>query len=260
MVIHAAAAVDDRGESQFQINVDGTRLIARACREHGVQRLVHISSVAAIGIPPYGTIADELFPFNLANSGLTYHLSKKRAEEAVFEEIGRGLDAVIVNPAYVFGRHGSSFRGSGLIQKARRRRAVPYLSGGVCIVHVSDVVAGVIAALHHGNTGERYILGGDNLTYKDLARQSASAFGLRPWLLPLRPVVTGAAATLFEAWGKIRSQPPRFTYALHRWGRWNLYYSSAKARRLLGYQSRPFSSILRECIEFGGPNPCVDNR
>ena len=254
VVIHAAAKTGEDDEFSNRINSEGTRCVARTCREQGVKRLVHVSSVAAIGIPPRGTIADEQFPFNLENSNLRYHISKRRAEDAVLDEVARGLDAVIVNPAFIFGPHGNSFRGGDLIYKVRDRRVVPYFLGGLCVVHVDDVVAGIIAALHDGNPGERYILGGENLTYKELLQQSAAAFGLRRHFLPLWPGATGAAAVVMEMWAKLRHQRPRISFALHRWATRMIFYSSAKAQCRLGYQSRPFSAILQECIEHAAPN------
>jgi dihydroflavonol-4-reductase len=254
VVIHAAAKTGGDGEFSNRVNSEGTRCVVRTCREHGVKRFVHVSSVAAIGIPPRGTIADEQFPFNLENSNLHYHISKKRAEEAVLDEVASGLDAVIVNPAFVFGPYGNSFRGGYLIDKVRQGHIVPYFMGGLCVVHVNDVVEGIIAALLHGNTGERYILGGENLTYKELVQQSAAAFGLRRHFLPLWPSVTGAAAVIMEAWGKLRHQRPRISFALHRWATWMIFYSSAKGQRRLGYQSRPFSAILQECVKYAAPH------
>ena len=243
-VIHAAAEIRyaaDQGLQQ-RTNVDGTRALAGACREHRVGRLVHVSSVAAIGIPSRGVIADETFPFNLEGSGLDYHLSKKRAEESVLEEFRRGLPVVIVNPGSIFGPHGRSFRGGDMIYKVRRSTAVPYFVGGICAVHVGDVVAGILSALERGEAGERYILGGENLTYKDLAQRSAAGFGLRRHFLPVLPVITTAAHLLV----------PGFSYARHFTGSRLQFYSSAKAQHRFGYRPRPFAAILDECLRFRG--------
>jgi dihydroflavonol-4-reductase len=242
-VIHAAANIRyaTSAAALERTNTEGTRALAQACRESGVRRLVHVSSVSAIGIPPKGCVADERFAFNLENSGLAYHLSKKRAEEAVFDEVGRGLDAVIVNPASLFGPHGRNYRGGEMIRKVLGSPLVPYFRGGICVAHADDVAAGIVAALERGRRGERYILGGENITYREIARRSAAALGVKPLLLPLFPLVTRAAMVL---------QPARFTYATHYTSSRFQFYSSEQARRSLGYRPRSFDEILQENLAF----------
>jgi dihydroflavonol-4-reductase len=251
-VIHAAAIIGDAaGQRLYNTNVDGTRLMARICREQKVRRLVHVSSVSAIGIPPAGVVADERFPFNLENSGLNYHLSKKRAEEAVLEEAERGLEVVIVNPSWIFGLHGKRFRGSDEVYKVCRSPLMPYFPGGLCIVHVDDVVAGIVSALHRGKTGNRYILGGENLTYREFARRCASTLGLKRYPVPVWPVVTRVAMRLL---------PKRFPAGYRYISEGSQCYSSEKAKSALGYQWRPFESILTECVSFRKrPQPALNS-
>src|SRR5437868_10646118 len=145
-VIHAAADLNywrQDPDRQMNVNVEGTRNIAQACRLAGVARLLHVSSVAAIGIPTSPeSPANEDFSYNLADPGLIYHHSKRRAEDVIASEVGLGLDAVIVNPASIT----SSDRLSALIQSVRRSPIVPCFSGGNCVAHVLDVVEGVVAA------------------------------------------------------------------------------------------------------------------
>ena len=247
-VIHSAADIRYASTPRdlYRTNFEGTRSLARACREQGVERLVHVSSTAAIGIPPAGTVANEEFSFNLENSGLDYHLSKKRAEEAVLEEGVRGLNVVVVNPASGFGPHGKFFRGGEMVYKVRRAAIVPYFLGGICAVHVEDAATGIIAALQRGKPGERYILGGENLTFKDIVVRSAAAFGLNRWPVPLGPAVTRAGMLLY---------PARFSFATHYTASRLQFYDSGKAARALGYHPRPFSDILSECIAFSRRGP-----
>jgi dihydroflavonol-4-reductase len=241
VVVHVAANIRYAASvSELErVNVEGTRTVVRACRAQGIKRLVHVSSMSAIGIPPRGVIADERFPFNLESSGLAYNISKRRAEEAVLEEAARGLDAVVVNPTSIFGVHGQTFRGAEMILKVRQSVIVPYFGGGLCTVHIDDVVAGVMAALNRGRAGERYILGGENVTYEEVARRSALAMGLRRLFVPVWPVVTAAATRL-----------SRFPYATHYTGGRLQFYSSAKAGQALGYTPRSFAAILQECLAF----------
>jgi dihydroflavonol-4-reductase len=254
-VVHAAANLADWGRTgglQMKVNVDGTRLIAQVCRTLGVKRLLHVSSVAAIGIPNDAMHpANEDFPFNLEDSGLTYHCSKRRAEEAVMAEVARGLDAVIVNPASVKGPHGSQYRGAEILRTVSRARIVPYFTGGICVVHVHDVVEGILAALERGVSGQRYILGGENLTFRALAERAARVIGVQRRFIPFPPTLTRVAWLTLEPWARMRNRRPWITYAVHHCASRPQFYDSSKARATLQYAPRSFDAILDECIGLG---------
>ncbi|HLH72105.1 MAG TPA: NAD-dependent epimerase/dehydratase family protein [Chloroflexota bacterium] len=253
-VIHAAGNLTYwRGvrAAQTRVNVDGTCNVARACREAGVSRLVHVSSVAAIGIPGRGQgPADERFSFNLGSTGLNYHVSKALAEQAVRQEIDRGLDAVIVNPGSIFGPFRGHYRGGEMIAKVRGRRVVPSFVGGISVVHVEDVVDGIARVLEHGRRGERYILGGENLSYRQIVEIAAQQLGEHPIMVPFWPIATGVMAALFEPLGALTGRRPRMTFDVHYCSQRNQFYRSDKARTELGYRARPFASIVREYIEW----------
>jgi dihydroflavonol-4-reductase len=252
-VVHAAANIsywNAERTRQQAVNVDGTRHMASGCRRHGVQRFVHVSSVAAIGIPTDANRpANEGFAFNLEHSRLAYHVSKWQAEQEVAAEVRRGLNATIVNPASVFGPHGRGYRGGEIMGKVLRGGfIVPYFTGGICAVHVQDVVEGIMAALERGQTGQRYILGGENLTYRALAERTVERMHLRRHLVPLPAAVTGLAALLLEPIGRLRQQRPEVTFTTHYLARRFQYYDSSKARVTLGYQPRGFDSIRDEYL------------
>lgn len=254
-VVHAAADLSYWGPQEatlMRVNVEGTRHVAQACLAEGVQRLLFVSSVAAIGIPTdKGRPADEDFPSNLKGLRLPYALSKKRGEEAIAEEIARGLDAVTVNPALIVGLYGDDYRGAEMMRKVRHRSIVPYFSGGICIVHVEDVVAGILAALEKGRTGHRYILGGENVTYKRIVQRTAEVMGLERRFVPVPPIVTGILAIAQAPVGWLRRHPPRFTRELHYLANRHRFYDSTKARESLGYRPRDFNAILNECLRLG---------
>jgi dihydroflavonol-4-reductase len=248
-VIHAAANMNYwRGEEekQMKVNAEGTRNVAVAAREAGVARLLHVSSVAAVGLPvdPQRP-ADEDFHFNLADSGLSYHISKRQAEDNVLAEVARGLDAVIVNPASIQGRK----RTAGLLQSVRSRPVVPCFSGGNCIVDVKDVVEGIVAALRRGEKGQRYILGGENLTFRMLSEKAAKALNLKRRFVTIPRVVTGLSAAILEPWARIRNKPPKMTYMIHYCANRFQYFDSGKARRNLGFVSRDVDAILAEYLQ-----------
>lgn len=240
-VVHAAADLNYWRQDparQMRVNVEGTRTVARACLRAGVKRLLHVSSVGAIGIPPdAGHPAGETFAFNLNGTALTYHISKHRAEAAALEP---GLDAVIVNPASITGPE----RLSGLLENVRRHRVVPCFSGGNCVVDAADAAAGIRSALERGRTGERYILGGENLTFQAMAEKAAANLKLSRSFFRIPPLVTAAAAAVCEPWARYRKRPPKFAYMIHYCANRFLYYDSAKARRELDYHPRDFESIL----------------
>jgi dihydroflavonol-4-reductase len=251
IVIHAAAAVGYAPSEALQpINEGGTRNVVSACRRLRVKRLVHISSVAAIGIPEDRCQpADETFVFNLERSALGYHISKRRAEEVVSRAVAEGLDAVIVNPSSIKGPHGQYFRGSELLDGVRRRPVVPCFSGGTNVVHVDDVVDGVLSALRHGRTGERYILAGENLTWREMAGMAADLLGVRRVFVAVPSIATGIAAGVERAIGPLSGNRPRFTYDLHFCAKRFLFYDSRKAREQLGFKARSYADILIQYLD-----------
>jgi dihydroflavonol-4-reductase len=248
-VVHCAAKLDGDRHLKMKVNVDGTRHVAQGCRMEGVRRLVHVSSVAAVGIPTDPRWpADEKFPFNLENSGLTYHLSKRRAEEIVMQEVALDLDAVIVNPASLKGPSGIGYRGAEIVRAVRRASLVPYFAGGLCVVHVADVVDGIVSAIKKGARGHRYILGGENLTFRALAERAAKIMGLHRRFVRVSPAVTGLAAILLEPCGKLLNWHPSITYQTHYCASRFQFYDSGLARQILGFRPRDFDSILDECL------------
>jgi dihydroflavonol-4-reductase len=251
-VVHAAAVITywrGAGREHERVNVDGTRAVAEACRAGGVQRLVHVSSVAAVTATGAGVPADERTPFDTAGTPLSYHESKRRAEDVVAEAIEGGLDAVVVNPASLQGPYGTGFRGSGLIEGVRSRPLVPYFRGGTSIVHVDDAVSGIVGALERGRTGERYILAGENHSWRRLAEIAADLLRVRRMFIPVPSIVTAAAAAAGEARAARTGQRPRFTRDTHVASYQFLYYDSGKAARELGYHFRPYREIAREYLD-----------
>ncbi len=252
VVVHAAAHLAYWGslrDLQTRTNVEGSRNVATACSRYGVKRLLHVSSVAAIGIPSDpDRPADEAFPFNLEQSGLNYHISKWRAEQEVLKQVADGMDAVIVNPGSLWGPFGNRVRGSELIENVRRHRVVPYFQGGMNVVHVDDVVDGIMSALRQGRKGERYILGGENLTFLQIAELAALRLRLRRTFIQLPSLVTGVAAMLVEPTGRFLGKRPRITYEIHYCSNRYQFYASGKARSELEYHPRLFKDILEECV------------
>lgn len=258
IVVHAAGHLaywSRLRSTQNHVNIEGTRNIVAASRRAGVRRVVYVSSVAAIGIPDRGQPpADETFIFNLENGPLNYPISKKRAEELVIAGSKNGMEAVIVNPGALLGEWGRHYRGSEWVEKIHQRKIAFYFTGGRNLVHVGDVVEGIISALERGQSGERYILGGQNLTYQETARIVIARLGRKTLLLPVPPFVTGLLSALDPLSSAAGRRPP-ITRETHFTSTRFQYYTSAKAIRELGYRSRPFPDILEDILNWYDQNP-----
>jgi len=252
MVIHAAAQIGQHSnrELQTRVNVDGTKNVVVASKKYQVKRLLYVSSIVTIGIPfgPNST-ADETFPLTIEKNDLNYYISKQRAEEEVMKGVYNGLDAVIVNPGWVFGHFGNRFQGSEFVEKVRRSRIIPCFRGGICAVHINDVIDGILSALKQGRNGERYILGGENISFHRIAEISAECLGLKRIFIPVPSFVTGMMAKIFEMINKFTGKRPYLTFDEHRYVNRYHYYDSSKARKELQYRYRPFKKIIEEYIE-----------
>lgn len=170
-VFHVAAVADYwRADKQrmFEANVEGTRRVLDAARDAGVKRVVFTSSAAAVGIRPDGQPTDESIPFNLPTKRFPYGHSKALAEAVALEAVERGQEVVIVNPVVIMGPYDLNVLSGDFVLKIKRLGwLVPVTSGGVAVTDVRDVARWHIAAAQHGQVGQRYILGTENIAYPD---------------------------------------------------------------------------------------------
>ena len=242
LVIHLAALVSFRREDRAamqRVNVEATAALARLARQAGVGRLLHVSTISAIACRKRAEEVDESAPYNFGPLRIGYCDTKHAAERAVCAEVERGLDAVIVNPPSMFGAGDRRKSDESLISaviEGRVRMAPP---GGLNVANVTDVCAGIMAAIARGSRGERYILGGQNLTGKELVERIAAVVGRAPprHTLPA-PLVRIAAAALGTKERLFGSRPPLTSDILRLAPRF-LWYSSAKAERALDWRAGP---------------------
>ncbi|MGQ9767367.1 MAG: SDR family oxidoreductase [Anaerolineae bacterium] len=249
LVFHVAALASywrTQRAQVYRINVQGTQIVMDACLRAGVQRVVYTSSVAAIGIPRNGQAADETFPFDPFSATFAYADSKHRAEEVVRQAVAAGLDAVIVNPAAVIGPGDHNLiTGSIIVEYARR--PLPFVTpGGLCVADVQAVVEGHILAAQHGRAGERYILGGENLSHQEIARVVTEVVGRQPprWTLPTG--VLGPAAIAIDTFNRIAPTQPVVSGEQIRLSAFKAFYDSSKAVRELGYPLLPFRPAVEK--------------
>ncbi len=232
-------------EQLYNINVLGTRNLLEAARRNGVERVVYTSSVSAIGITGTKQPADETQKWNLADLKVDYYTTKHLAELEVAEAIKKGLDCVIVNPSYVFGAGDINFNAGLLIRDLYLRKVPAYPSGGVNISDIEDVVEGHIAAMQKGRSGERYILGGKNLSYKELFDLICDIVGAPKVVVPITGSIVKIFLTLTEKARKLKRITALANREILLSATKYFYYTPQKAIRELGLKVRqPEESIV----------------
>jgi dihydroflavonol-4-reductase len=247
IVMHAAGNVAVCGpalQKMWAVHVEGTRNVLAALAPGA--RLVHTSSVVAVGTSRTVAVLDEDAPFNLSEEKLPYIHAKRAAEQLAKEST---KDVVIANPGYLIGPddHARSVMGE-LCHRFWRGRAPIAPPGGLNCVDVRDAAVGHLLAAERGAAGRRYILGGENLDYLALMRMLAEIAGFRPRLLPRIPLpVFTAAAALNEARARLFSGRAPYPALAHaRLNRHTWYFSSERARVELGYEPRPSRESLAD--------------
>ncbi len=236
LVIHSAAAIQlgwSKLDLSRRVNVDATKALAEAARRKGV-RMVHVSTVDALAAGSIDRPATEedLVP---SKPPCSYVVSKRQAETAFLEQVALGLDGIIVNPGFMVGPWDWK-PSSGQMMLAIANRFVPLApSGGCSVVDVRDVTAGIIAAYDFGKTGQRYILGGENLTYLDLWQRMARTMNRRPPIGKLPAFVEWTAGRTGDLLGRFLKSEPQVNSAATRMGSLYHWYSSQKAISQFGY-------------------------
>jgi dihydroflavonol-4-reductase len=246
VVFHTAALVSfsrSVREEQHRVNVLGTRAVVKACIAASVPLLVHTSSIAAIGSAPCGEAADETTPLE-RNRLYGYKRSKVLAEDEVFRGIDDGLCALMVNPSVIIGERDTRFHGGALLRSIRNGLMAGYVSGGMNLVAVHDVVKGMIAAVTKGTPGGRYILGGENLTHREIFERTAELVNGMPPIGEIPPAAIRVAGRVIEGAFRLVGKEPPFTADLADLAGRTMWYSSEKAKRELGYTTMTFEEMI----------------
>jgi len=255
VVFHVAAdyrlwAVN--GQELYDSNVEGTRNVLQAAKDCGVRRVVYTSSVATMGFGNNGRLTDENTPVTLSNMIGDYKRSKFMAERLVIDAARDGQDVVMVNPTTPIGEGDIKPTPTGrIIVDFLKRKFPAYVDTGLNLLDVLDCAKGHILALEEARPGERYILGGENLTLKQILDKLAVITGLPSPKIELPYVVayaTGVVDTLVT--GKLRGREPRVTLDAVRMGRKKMFVSSAKAERELGWNPGAVDGALRRAVDW----------
>jgi dihydroflavonol-4-reductase len=248
-VFHLAGTTSMRSgnrDAVFELNVRGTRVVMEEALVAGVERVVHTSSVAAIGPARARGTADESQPFRAGHLGIAYANSKHEAELEAFRLGAQGLPVVVVNPSFVLGPDDPKGTSMALVRRFLLGRIPVYVDGGINIVDVRDVAQGHLLADEKGQIGERYILSGRNFTFDRLFADFARLSGREqpPVKLPGRPTALAVEA-MARAGVPLPVSPEEVRSATLWWT-----YRNTKARRELGFAPRPHEETLEDAVRW----------
>jgi dihydroflavonol-4-reductase len=255
VVFHVAADyrlwVRDPAE-MYRSNVEGTRAILDAARKNAVRCVVYTSSVATMGFTGNGRPADEDSPVSMADMIGHYKRSKFMAEQVALEAGRTGMRVVTVNPTTPIGEQDVKPTPTGRIVVDFLKRKFPaYVDTGLNLVDVRECARGHLSALEKGKSGERYILGGENLTLKQILDKLGAISGLPSPKVKLPYFVAYIAGALDETvTGRLLRREPRATVDTVRMGKKKMWASSGKAERELGWKTLPADAALRRAVEW----------
>jgi len=235
----------------YAANVEGTRNVMTAARRAKVHRVIHTSTVGAIGIP-HGESGREDTPVTIDDMVGPYKRSKFMAEQLALEAAREGLPVVIVNPSTPIGASDYKPTPTGrIIVDFLSRRMPAFMDTGLNLVDVEDAAAGHLLAAERGVIGERYILGGENLTLEEMLGRLAKLSGLKAPTIRVPYAVAWMFALGAEALARtITQRAPRASLTEVRMARKRMFFDSSKARAALGYAPRPIDDALARAVEF----------
>jgi dihydroflavonol-4-reductase len=239
-------------EQMYRANVEGTRALLKAAKSSGVKRVVYTSSVATMGFTSNGHLADEDSPVALENMIGPYKRSKFMAEQVAMEAGRKEMDVVTVNPTTPVGARDIKPTPTGRIVVDFLKKKFPaYVDTGLNLVDVDACAQGHVQAFEKGKSGERYILGGENLTLKQILDKLGAITGLPSPTIQVPYFVALATGVVDEVLtGRIMGKEPRATIDAVRMGKKKMFVTSAKAERELGWKQVPVDGALRRAADW----------
>lgn len=259
-VFHCAAMVSMWRFSERKmrdVNVKGTENVLKASIKAGVRRFFHISTVDAIGFATangYGTLekpSDETVPYQNDWMGIPYGRTKWESQEIVREYVKKGdIDAVIYNPSFMFGAYDTKPSSGRLIIGVAKGYAKGYPSGGNNFVDVEDVVDGMINGINRAKTGELYILGNENLTYKEILQKIAFVVGVKPPFFEIPYFLARIAGFFGDIFGIITGKEPLISSGEVIMSYLPHYFSPEKARKELNLPSNPVEGAIERAYKW----------
>lgn len=254
-LFHCAAMVGTSNKAtqkMLNANVDLTTYLLKALEQHPGCRLVYCSTIATCAVSENGIPVDETVPWNLDRYNLDggYTTTKKKAEDEVLSAAGNSVDTVVVNPCYMLGPNDTQLSSNRLILDIIKRKIPAFPPGCNNFVDVRDVAIGMLLAAIHGQRGQRYILGGQNLTYKQLFDKVSTLSHSKPICKPLSNRLASILARLGDVAEAITGKPPLFNSTGMAWSFANCCYTSEKAIHQLGYHPGHLDQAISDSIEW----------
>lgn len=254
-VVHLAGLISYRRPDfrrLMRVNYEGTKVTVGACLQVGIERLVHISSVGAVGLKKGGQLIDEATPFNWPP--VFHYMVSKYLGQLVVEQAVRAkkLDSVILNLASVMGPgdFNPQTPHNQLYDRVYRGRMIGSFSGGLGVVDVRDVASLIMKALSRGKSGEKYLLVGANLCYPDVLRLISKHARRRVFPFPVPGPLLSAAGLVLEMASLATHKKPLLTYSYGRLSGWTTFYSNAKSRRDFAHEYIPVEQTIRDACSY----------
>ena len=252
-VIHTAASTavwPGRIPSMRALNVDAALGLARAAKDAGVPAFIHVGSASSFAWGTKERPGDETGPYGSAYLGLDYLDTKREAQESMLALDAPSFRLVVVNPTFMFGPFDSKPSSGEMILSVAKRKVPGYTSGGRSFADVRSVAAGIVAALERGRGGHCYILGGQNLNYREAFERIAAVVGAAPPKLHLPGWAALAYGAVGSAASSITKRPPKLSLPMTRVSLEGQYYDSAKAERELAYRKGSIEEAVRAAVDW----------
>jgi len=249
-VYHCAAWVSLKQadkEPMIQTNVKGTANVVDLCLERNI-RLVHVSSVAAIGLAKPGDMITENHHLDLATETDGYAISKLESEMEVWRGIAEGLDALIVNPVIIIGADAGK-AGSGALFETVRKGLKFYTQGSCGFVDVEDVAKCMISLMNTDISGERYIINAENHTYQQITKEIAENFGVKPPAILAKPWMLALAWRATHLVSLVNRKPPAIDKISAQAASMTRDYDNSKIKKAIGIEFKPVSKTIKEVCE-----------
>jgi dihydroflavonol-4-reductase len=256
IVIHCAAKVSlrplsgaQRAKSDYmhKINVGGAKAVIEACLSSDVKRLIHISTVGAVGASVDGIPIDERASFNLAGYGIPYFETKYQAEKLALRANGDSLEVVVVNPSIMISPPDRELTRNDL--KKIPRWLPVYFNFGINLVETDDVINGIVRAIDKGRPGQRYILAGEDIDQRKALSLAQKYLGIRKPLVKIPLWGVYLAGLLAESFYLFKDKKPALNRAIVRLAKLKFFYTSQKAEQELGYNHRPLEKSIEDILK-----------
>lgn len=263
-VIHCAASTrvwPTRSDLVNRINIEGTKNIVHAVYQNKIKRLIYIGTANSFGFGSKDIPGIENNPYKSEKYGLDYMDSKYKTQQFILNEVKeKNLPAIIVNPTFMFGPYDSTPSSGAMIVALYKGKVPGYTTGGRNYVCAKDAAVAIANALTKGRIGECYILGNQNLSYKEAFGKIANTIGVTPPTIPIPSVFAKLYGGIGSVVGKITGKAPAISYPLSRIACDEHYYSPAKAIKELELPQTPIEVGIKECFEWLKANGYLDNK